>query len=75
MLKSGATKIHWDVDVNASLPRFININSVLTNYVFVAVTKVRGYFFKKFILEENFTREKVLLKTKHSKSSISYLSL
>lgn len=75
MLKSGATKIYCNVDVNASLSRLLGINPALTMYVFIAVRKVGGYFFKKFILEGNFKREKVLLKTKHSKIPISYLSL
>jgi hypothetical protein len=62
MLKSGATKIYCSVDVNGSQSRLLGIEPALTNYVFVAVTKVIRYFSKKFILEGNFIKRKSMIK-------------
>ena len=62
MFKFGATKIYCDVDVNGSQAGLLGINSALTNYVFVAVTKVVEYFSKKFILEGNFIKRKSMIK-------------
>ncbi|WP_334760432.1 hypothetical protein [Nostoc sp.] len=75
MLKSRATKAYCNLDENRSLSRLLGIKSVLIDYVFVAVTKVIEYFSQKFIVNGYLSREKVLLKTKHSQNPISYLGL